>query len=203
MKNKMSIIFAIVVLLGGVYFYSQMPSDPTVEASQADDDIELSDSPSPQPILESSNDNGEVTQNQQSDLSKVGEAVDKAPAPRQKAANLKPVSESRPFKQAEDFPGYNLEVMEEKKVEFLVNRLGLFEGDAVKVSERYQDILKAVDEARESSGDEAMMRTLTHMSSEYDIWLRNKLGDKDFQKYNEFVTQTFAEWQTIRKGEGR
>ena len=200
-KNIFALLGLISVFIGGyfAYLHSIQPSSQTqvVQEAKPEGIVEWTDSTKKQDSEEDSSGIDEALEAKGQDEIKKEEGKSSEDS----SEKVDQVSETRPFKQVEDYPGYNMEVMEEKKVQFLVNELGLFPKDAQKVSERYQDILKNANEAKEKSGEREMMEVLSEMSAEYDIWLREKLGDEDFKKYNDFVAQTFAKWQTLKEGQ--
>lgn len=101
---------------------------------------------------------------------------------------------ARDFDFPEKYPGANIEILEEKKIEFMVHELGMFIEDAKKVSETYQAMMDEVNQLILSKGelDEESLRVI----NKQDDWLLERLGKEDYDKYSFFVRNQMEELQS-------
>ncbi len=105
-----------------------------------------------------------------------------------------PDFKAREFTVPDKYPGHNLEVFEEKKVEFLIQELKLLPADAEEVSRRYVDSVETSNQVMRNRPEEAMMK-MNQIIGEYENWLKGTLGEDDFLRYSEFVDLTMRELQ--------
>lgn len=123
------------------------------------------------------------------------EPVSPAPPPTLKAVeNVSAQFKARDFHFPEKYPGYNMEVLEEKKVEFLIRELNLYPADAQEVSNRYTDSLAASNEVMRRRPESAM-KEMSQIVADYEEWAKDKLGSDDFLRYQEFVDLQMQELQ--------
>lgn len=103
---------------------------------------------------------------------------------------------AREFAVPDSYPGHNLEIFEEKKVEFLIQELNLLPADAEEVSRRYVESIEESNQVMRNRPDEAVQE-MSRIVGEYEEWLKSALGEEGFLRYSKFVDQTMRDLQDL------